>query len=347
MRDVDGMLRQTDIDIAKGIGIILVVWAHAKGPYSSYINQFHMPFFFFISGLLYRSNDISCFEYIKRKCKSLLAPFWWWNFLCFPIFYILYYWGKWSFSSCIRGLGEIALTLNKVPFLGATWFLPALFWTSVLVHIFVKKVCYKCKYGDLLLLIGAILACILGFYVTFPYKISRTLICSLFYVCGYLYNKYLSLKINIVLKNIIACFGCVIYIFIATYNSVDMGANTYKYRCAFVIGAFAAIAFTLRLSSWIMNITAISKLIEHLIYLGKNTIDIVIWQFLAFRIAIIIQIVVMNIGINSIIAFPVYDSSGLWWIVYLVTGIYGSLLWKYILEHNPISKWMKKVYMIK
>jgi len=32
--------RQIDLDIAKGIGIILVVWAHASGPLSGYINQF-------------------------------------------------------------------------------------------------------------------------------------------------------------------------------------------------------------------------------------------------------------------------------------------------------------------
>lgn len=38
------------LDLAKGIGILLVVWAHARGPYSSYMYQMHMPFFFIISG---------------------------------------------------------------------------------------------------------------------------------------------------------------------------------------------------------------------------------------------------------------------------------------------------------
>ena len=33
------------LDIAKGIGIFLVVYAHARAPYSSYIYNFHMPFF--------------------------------------------------------------------------------------------------------------------------------------------------------------------------------------------------------------------------------------------------------------------------------------------------------------
>lgn len=39
--------RSKCIDIIKGIGIIMVVWAHAGGPFSKYINSFHMPLFFF------------------------------------------------------------------------------------------------------------------------------------------------------------------------------------------------------------------------------------------------------------------------------------------------------------
>ena len=34
------------IDIAKGLGILFVVWSHAKGPFTPYMYQFHMPLFF-------------------------------------------------------------------------------------------------------------------------------------------------------------------------------------------------------------------------------------------------------------------------------------------------------------
>lgn len=117
--------RRYDLDIAKGIGIILVVWAHANGPLTDIIGQFHMPLFFFISGMLFHDNG-NLFPYIKRKCNSLLLPFWRWNLMLYPLFYILYYWKQWSFQVLIIGITEIILTVNKVPFLGATWFLPAL-----------------------------------------------------------------------------------------------------------------------------------------------------------------------------------------------------------------------------
>lgn len=81
-------IRYTDLDFAKGIGIILVVWGHANGPFSQYIYQFHMPLFFFISGMLFCNSQIdSFFGYAQRKLKALLVPFWKYNLLLF--YYII------------------------------------------------------------------------------------------------------------------------------------------------------------------------------------------------------------------------------------------------------------------
>ena len=72
--------RSEILDIAKGIGILLVVWAHAKGPFSKYIYQFHMPFFFLVSGYLYNKDD-SPKVFIWKKTKSLYVPFITWNII--------------------------------------------------------------------------------------------------------------------------------------------------------------------------------------------------------------------------------------------------------------------------
>ncbi|MCD4694754.1 MAG: acyltransferase family protein, partial [Bacteroidales bacterium] len=44
------------IDIAKGIGILLVVYGHCQPPplIEKFVYAFHMPLFFFISGFLFR-----------------------------------------------------------------------------------------------------------------------------------------------------------------------------------------------------------------------------------------------------------------------------------------------------
>lgn len=336
--------RQKDLDIAKGIGIILVVWAHASGPFSNYITGFHMPFFFFISGMLYKNNkDIP--NYVKGKVNSLLLPFLWWNLLLYPVFFLLYYWNNWSPYVAIKEILEIITTVNKVPFLGATWFLPSLFWISTLVHIFLS-VFKKYKRIDFIGLLICILIAIVGFYITFPYKISRTLICALFYFSGYIFQKYIRNHIPNILKYILSVIFIIIYCFIVSNNRISMASNIYENKLLFVIGAYMAIYFTITISELLSKFVDKIQLIKHLCYLGTNSIHLVIWHFLAFRFTVIIQIIVLKLPLKSITAFPIYEASGLWWILYIFTGIYGSLLVKIILEHNCLTKTMRKLHMI-
>lgn len=65
------------VDVAKGVGIVLVVLAHALPKDHviwQFINQFHMPFFFMISGYLY-STKTSWVKFVVRKIKTLWVPF--------------------------------------------------------------------------------------------------------------------------------------------------------------------------------------------------------------------------------------------------------------------------------
>lgn len=277
--------------------------------------------------------------------KSLLCPFWWWNFLLFPVFYILYYWREWDIKICLKWLLEIGFMVNKVPFLGATWFLPALFSTSCIVHALLK--CLKNQFNaDVMIAVLASVICLIGFKITFPYKISRVMICSLFYVGGYLYNKYLREKVTFIYGNIILVTSGLLFGRIASFNSADMGSNVYTNKVLFVLGAFLGTLCLLNVSQLIERYFSNLKVVQYIIKIGKDSIAIVIWHFLAFRLAIIAQIVIMKVDVSAIIAFPVYDASGIWWILYLVTGIYGALLWNWILQHSPINHVLRKLHMI-
>jgi fucose 4-O-acetylase-like acetyltransferase len=62
------------IDVAKGLGIVLVVMSHTvAGPVMELAFLFHMPLFFILSGYLYRERPSSGF--IMAKAKSLLVPY--------------------------------------------------------------------------------------------------------------------------------------------------------------------------------------------------------------------------------------------------------------------------------
>lgn len=82
--------RENWVDIVKGIGIILVVMGHAGCPVLPHgiIYSFHMPLFFFLSGLfINRQCEKDFCTYVKKNFRSLLLPYFYFNILshCCPV----------------------------------------------------------------------------------------------------------------------------------------------------------------------------------------------------------------------------------------------------------------------
>lgn len=92
--------RDTTIDIAKGLGMIFVVLYHAE-ILAGIWQQFHMPLFAFLSGLLYsdkNNNSIaSVGKYAVRKIKGIYIPFVLYNVVFLCLHNILFYLNIYSY----------------------------------------------------------------------------------------------------------------------------------------------------------------------------------------------------------------------------------------------------------
>lgn len=77
--------RDQRLDIMKGIGILLVVFAHVFHK-SGIIYQFHMPLFFILSGvaMIYSKSGFS----LKKKAKTLLVPYFIFSIISF-VYWVL------------------------------------------------------------------------------------------------------------------------------------------------------------------------------------------------------------------------------------------------------------------
>lgn len=66
------------IDIARGIAILMVVLGHCIGNLDDSVNQFilafHMPLFFFLSGLCAKEENGQFMPFILKKARTLLVP---------------------------------------------------------------------------------------------------------------------------------------------------------------------------------------------------------------------------------------------------------------------------------
>ena len=73
--------RYVFVDILKGIAILLIVYGHiipGTIPFlTEYVSTFHIPLFFFVSGLLYDESKYkeSFKRFVTKRVKGLLLPF--------------------------------------------------------------------------------------------------------------------------------------------------------------------------------------------------------------------------------------------------------------------------------
>lgn len=144
----DNKKRLDYLDMAKGLGMILVLIGHLQGdsiftfspyihPLCVYIFSFHMPMFFIISGILLaiKNDEIRPFkEVAASRFRRIMIPYFWFSF-----FYLLV-----VVIALIKG--EIAvqtLYLNIWYVLGlygmnVLWFLPALY-LGELLFLFTRR----------------------------------------------------------------------------------------------------------------------------------------------------------------------------------------------------------------
>ncbi len=153
--------RLTYLDLAKGIGIILVAIAHStftSTPVQAFITAFHMPLFFVVSGMLlcHTGEEKKSMKVLaKKKAMSVMIPY-----LTFSIAYVIIKIatiylkpGRLTWIDVERSLIEFA-TLYGISVL---WFMSALF-LGEMMFLFWKRKCNKWRYGDWIMGGSAVLA---------------------------------------------------------------------------------------------------------------------------------------------------------------------------------------------
>lgn len=319
--------RIKSIDIAKGIGIILVVLGHliptsGQTPIflesvRSFIYQFHVPLFFFLSGLFYASDETwKCF--LSKKFKRLYLPYVIANivFLVFDILFRSISGIEIIWIDNIKHAVKIIFLLALSPMGGATWFLKSLLFCSI-VYKFIASLFKNNRY---LILTTAALISISGLRIPSEYSLSATLVSMVFYSSG-VHFKPLLLKLkSIPLIYKLAASIClfVLLSFTAKLNSFDMAFAEYSNYFLALPMAFCGITMIVVISDILTSVPIIKR---GLSYTGRHSLSVLIGHLAAFKIVILLQIILNSINICAILSHPCYDVSGFWSMAYLLAGI--------------------------
>lgn len=255
------------VDIAKGIAIILMVLGHTGIPkyINDWIYSFHMPFFFFISGVLsrqYEQTDVACnIKYILHKTKVLLLPF-----LIYSLINIILYplYGKLPSQ-------EFLISLLQDGWNGiALWFIPVFFVCVV--------ICYFCSGTNKSIYISMPIFLMIGAFLSYrniklPYALSTVPIGCFYIMLGSTFKRsifYIIDQTTLPIKTILLIGGFVISFIISLHYRLDLASNNILPLTPLLLAAICGI----------ISICIISKLVEHikftriLLYSGRHTYEI-------------------------------------------------------------------------
>lgn len=123
------------IDMAKGYGMLAVIIAHiVTGPLHTWIYTFHMPLFFFLSGYVF-SKKASFNEFIVKKAKSLILPYFTLGIpmVAFKVLYDFIF-NNFSVDATIELIKAFVLQKRQ----WTLWYIACLFFLNVIFYIITK-----------------------------------------------------------------------------------------------------------------------------------------------------------------------------------------------------------------
>lgn len=298
------MTRNVSIDIAKGIGISLVVLGHLNDYFGAdipgaykFIYLFHVPLFFFLSGLFFKEKE-RFGDCLKKKFLRLYVPYLLANFFFFAVemtrarllgdAYDGYLsWGDLFYAVC--GLWPVLSMLS-----GPTWFILILFR----VFIIYKLLQLLFKGNKYLMLSFCVLAGGLG--ALFPigqYRISQTLAAlpffSLGHVCtaDFIDNRRVFTTTKCILFGLVSAIAL---FFTSLHQMTNIAVNVYGSIPLFFTGAILGIIMILCLSKLVEKWTVASKSLS---FVGQYTLPILIWHI--FVMKVLYTIVEKGLGISG------------------------------------------------
>lgn len=263
--------RLSSLDIAKGLGIILVIFGHTLSPVMEgntflewiyrVIYTFHMPLFFFASGYVatkFVTKPYPKTTLLKERIVRLMIPYFTWAVIYLPM--------KAVMSEHVRFSDEYkwySFFLGNNPD-GQLWFLYVLFVVSVFVILFVNQ--KNLTFFTTAFVIASFFAPLIPYSIGFT---SISLTFSLYQVGFFFIGILLRLKYDYkkVTSNL---FAFIISLFMLVAYSIILFINKNEVWFLQTITAICCIYICLYLS----NLLNKTKLQKPLSYLGKKSMEI-------------------------------------------------------------------------
>ncbi|MGK7376367.1 acyltransferase family protein [Planococcus sp. 1R117A] len=318
--------RETWIDIAKGLGIIVVVISHSGNDFAyHYFFWFHMPLFFILSGYTFKEittkKDFKAWT--KRVAYRSLLPYLSFGVLIFIIYSLISsYLGKFNLTAA----GEIFMNLiyggqELTGYFGVFWFITCLLVTQVLFAFILLL--FKSHIMRLLLIASCYVlahleSAFLSSDIAIPLNADVALLAIVYYSIGWYIKTFGK---DFLRSTYLLIFTTVLFLITLTYEvlyGIDYTLDMkYRVYTDWAMDLFIPVLFSFVLFQMSFGLAKIPAA-KHLSQLGQMTLPIM-YLHLPFNIALL--------------AFwPNYN-----WLVFTIVGIALPVLFQKISEKSSLA----------
>jgi fucose 4-O-acetylase-like acetyltransferase len=330
------------IDIAKGIGILLVVMAHNDfglvSPFLyKFIYAFHMPLFFFVSGMFFKA-ELPFLAVLRRRFETLLKPY---LFTILLIYFMTISFTKVNFdvatSRLIKALYANGHYIDWVQL----WFIPHLFALNVFAFLFywlIKRSGLPWSKWLLLIaiqVVGVIFLknfwpfdlSLLGRTLTLyglPLSVDLVLVSGFFFILGCEVNKYVSGEVfghPLMLAGTGAALLAMVWFL---PQSIDFNTRFFQSLPINTLEALLGIAFILAVSKQLERATLLSSIFR---YVGQASLIILIFH-------VPIQETwgekIMYLTNNQVISY---------WVSYFAGVLFPIVIYAFVIQPNRVARW--------
>lgn len=339
------MQRDQSLDILRGIAMVFVVMGHSGAPFTEFIYSFHVPLFFILSGYLFKGfSPNKLWPRIKKKIIRLYLPC-----LLMSVFLILTnnLFIDWNILCTEESLADLQGT-NFIPVVrystitdyivnllkaltftwggqlsGALWFLRVMFISSIIFdveYLLVNRLFTRHKV-TIHTVMNLILFC-LGYMLStkslhIPGSFEIVFTILIFYNIGQWMQEIINYKfrVNNGAKVMLFVLFTLLLVLVAKYEVADIARNKYSNPALLLLSSVVGFGITYFLSKFLSNF----RYSGIFAYIGKNTVCIMCWHFIAFKIVNYIIVKIDELPNINIAQFPIIEPS--YWLAYIVVGL--------------------------
>lgn len=197
--------------------------------------------------------------------------------------------------------------------LGGYWFLPQLLYASVIGFFAIKYI--KNIYVGISVVLGiTIITSAFDLRIPFWGIGSLSFLSTAFFLMGYVYRK----KYGNWNKGFLTILFAVIVAIGSVFCYTSMLSFTTEKILPYAICAICGTVMTLNISQYIASKEGWAR--KALVYVGNNTLTVLTWHFLCFKIVSLIIIQLYNLPIEQLACFPIIPEYASWWLIYFVVG---------------------------